>query len=142
MSAIRGKNSRPEMAIRQALHVAGFRYRLHERKLPGNPDIVLPKHKAVVFVHGCFWHKHTCSAFKMPANRQDFWRAKIEGNVARDELAVGKLLNDGWRVAIVWECALRGRNRVGISAAVGALAGWLRDSSSPTIEIGEAVPSN
>jgi DNA mismatch endonuclease, patch repair protein len=140
MSAIRGKDSRPEMAIRKALHAAGFRYRLHDRKLPGNPDIVLPKYKAVVLVHGCFWHKHTCSAFKMPANRQNFWSAKIAGNVARDQVSVAKLLDGGWRVAIVWECALRGRNRIGTSAAVGALAEWLRNSSSRTIEIRETIP--
>lgn len=136
MRAIRGKDTRPEMAVRSALHAAGFRYRLHARELPGKPDIVLPKYRAVVFVHGCFWHQHDCSAFKMPANRQEFWREKIGGNVRRDEAVREKLLNQGWRVALVWECSLRGRNKLSMDGIVSSLSAWL-GSGIASIEIRE-----
>jgi DNA mismatch endonuclease (patch repair protein) len=108
MSGIRGKDTKPEKAIRSALHSAGFRYRIHVSSLPGKPDIVFPKYKAVVFVHGCFWHRHLgCQWSTTPAANASFWRKKFAENVARDARNIEKLKMMGWRVATVWECALR-----------------------------------
>jgi DNA mismatch endonuclease (patch repair protein) len=126
MSGIRGKDTQPEMLVRRALHAAGFRYRLHERTLPGKPDMVFPKYSAVVFIHGCFWHGHDCHLFRMPSTRTEFWQAKIAGNVARDSLAVTRLREIGWRVATVWECALKGREKLHINDIATTLAVWLR----------------
>lgn len=106
MSGIRGKDTKPEMIVRKALHRAGYRYRLHVKDLPGKPDIVLPKHKTVIFVHGCFWHHHDCKKFKWPKTRPEFWREKIQGNVKRDRNAVSDLNKLGWRVFVVWECEI------------------------------------
>ena len=125
MSGIRGKNTKPELLIRKALHARGFRYRLHCKDLPGNPDLCLPKHRAVIFVHGCFWHGHGCHLFKWPKTRPEFWREKIGRNRAVDEAALDRLRSDGWRVAIVWECALKGRERVPFDEVIESLAGWL-----------------
>lgn len=107
MAGIRARNTKPEILIRSLLHASGCRFRLHVDALPGKPDIVLPKYKAVVFVHGCFWHGHGCRFFRWPATRPEFWRTKIERNRANDEKAMAALLAAGWRVAIVWECAIR-----------------------------------
>ncbi|MEP9321505.1 very short patch repair endonuclease [Pseudomonas sp. LABIM340] len=112
MSRIRGRDTKPEMIVRRGLHARGFRYRLQDRKLPGRPDLVFPRYHAVIFVHGCFWHGHDCPMFKLPATRQDFWAAKIASNRARDERATAALLQRGWRVANVWECSVRGANRL------------------------------
>lgn len=133
MSGIRGKDTKPELTIRRGLHALGFRYRLHARELPGRPDLVLAKYRAAIFVHGCFWHGHNCPLFKWPAARKDFWREKIEGNVARDERAVAALLASGWRVAIVWECLLRQKENS--TPAVKELAQWL-GSDDATLELG------
>jgi len=124
MSGIRGKNTKPELTIRKALHARGFRYRLH-CKLPGKPDLCLPKYKAVVFVHGCFWHGHDCHLFKWPSTRPEFWREKIGRNRAVDAAVEAKLLADGWRVATVWECALKGRERLAIDDLTDGLSAWL-----------------
>jgi len=111
MAAIRGKDTKPELMIRRGLHAKGFRYRLQGRGLPGRPDLVLPKYHAVIFVHGCFWHRHDCPMFRWPQTRREFWREKINGNARRDAEAIGFLLDVGWRVGIVWECALTGRGK-------------------------------
>lgn len=124
MSGIRGKNTKPELMIRKALHARGFRYRLH-CDLPGKPDICLPKHRAVIFVHGCFWHGHGCHLFKWPKTRPEFWEAKIERNRQADVEAEAKLLDAGWRVGTVWECALRGRERLSLEELTTRCAGWL-----------------
>lgn len=109
MSGIKGKNSQPEMLVRRLLFASGFRFRLHRRDLPGNPDIVMPGRKIAIFVHGCFWHLHRgCRYAKMPATRARFWKAKLEGNVHRDKRAIQKLQEAGWRVLCVWECSTRG----------------------------------
>jgi DNA mismatch endonuclease (patch repair protein) len=108
MSGIRGKDTKPEMIVRRGLHAMGFRYRLHDKSLPGKPDLVLPKYKAVIFVHGCFWHKHDCKYFKWPKTRPEFWREKILGNVERDLDSIQRLNEKEWRTAVVWECAFRG----------------------------------
>ena len=111
MSRIRGTKTKPEIALRRGLHAAGLRYRLHVRVLPGTPDIVLPKYRAVIQVNGCFWHGHRCALFKMPETRQPFWAAKIAANAARDVRTTQALHDLGWRVLVVWECALKGPAR-------------------------------
>lgn len=127
MSGIRGRDTRPEMLIRCLLHRRGFRFRLHACDLPGKPDLVLPRYHAVVFVHGCFWHGHDCRYFKWPSTRPEFWREKIGRNQANDQRAREALLAAGWRVGIVWECAVRGRGR-DLEAVAAALAGWLQSN--------------
>lgn len=128
MSGIRGKNTQPEILIRHGLHRIGFRYRLHGSKLPGRPDIVLPKYKAVILVHGCFWHGHDCRYFKLPSTRTDFWHGKIDGNRARDGRNTDSLLTAGWRVCIVWECAVRGRD-ADTEKVCNKVARWIRGKS-------------
>lgn len=108
MAAIRSTNTRPERRVRSALHAMGFRFRLHRKDLPGRPDIVLPKHRTVIFVHGCFWHCHRCKyGSVVPATRADFWAAKRAGNVARDRKHRARLRREGWRVIVLWECEVR-----------------------------------
>jgi DNA mismatch endonuclease (patch repair protein) len=107
MSGIRGRNTKPELVVRRYLHRAGLRYRLHVKSLPGRPDIVLARHRAVVFVHGCFWHRHPgCRFAYSPKSREDFWRAKLDGNAQRDAVVVEALSRLGWRVFVLWECEL------------------------------------
>lgn len=132
MSGIRGRNTKPEILIRSLLHRHGFRFRLHARDLPGKPDIVLPRYHAVIFVHGCFWHGHDCPLFKWPGTRPDFWRDKIGRNRANDHKAREALLASEWRVAIVWECAIRGASK-NTKAVAQSLADWLQ-GSAPFIE--------
>lgn len=134
MAGIRGKNTKPELMVRSGLHAKGFRFRLHGRKLPGKPDLVFPGRRAVIFVHGCFWHGHNCHLFKWPSSREAFWREKIEGNRERDAKAIEKLLAEGWRVLVVWECALKGRERRTQEEVINEVADWLR-SERPTEEI-------
>ena len=106
MAAILGKNTKPELIVRRSLHRAGLRFRLHI-KLPGRPDIVLPKHKTVIFVHGCFWHRHDCPNGRvMPATRRDFWKAKLEGNAERDRRNQVILTTTGWHIHTIWECEI------------------------------------
>ena len=109
MSRIRAKNTKPEMTVRRLLWASGYRYRLHRKDLPGNPDIVLSRYSAAIYVHGCFWHRHGCHATTIPATRREFWLAKFRENVIRDSRNVAALTNDNWRVMIVWECSLRGK---------------------------------
>ncbi|MBT9332239.1 very short patch repair endonuclease [Paracidobacterium acidisoli] len=108
MSAIRGRNTKPEVRVRSVLHGMGFRFRLHRKDLPGKPDIVLAKHRTVIFVHGCFWHCHSCKyGSVVPATRSDFWAAKRTGNVTRDQAHAAALEAQGWRVLTLWECEVR-----------------------------------
>jgi len=113
MAAIKGQNTRPEMIVRHYLHSKGFRYRLHSRNLPGKPDLTMPKFNAVVFVHGCFWHRHNrCRFATMPSSNTEFWGKKLTGNKERDKARKTDLRKLGWRVLTVWECGLRSsRNR-------------------------------
>jgi DNA mismatch endonuclease (patch repair protein) len=107
MSRIKGKDTKPELIVRSLLHKMGYRFRLHVTDLPGRPDIVLPKYKTVIFVHGCFWHQHKgCKKSTTPTNRREFWAAKLEGNAARDKRHRGALEKLGWRCLVVWECQL------------------------------------
>lgn len=110
MSRIRSTNTKPEVLVRSALHRAGFRFRLYTKGLPGRPDIVLPKHGVVIFVHGCFWHRHGCALSSEPATRRRFWQSKFDANVARDKRNTRALRRLGWRVLTVWECSLRTRS--------------------------------
>ncbi|MEM7061112.1 MAG: very short patch repair endonuclease [Pseudomonadota bacterium] len=134
MSGIRGKDTKPEMIIRRGLHALGFRYRLHDGRLPGRPDLILRSRKAVIFVHGCFWHGHDCHLFRLPGTRQEFWKAKIDGNRQRDRQAEANLRSGGWRVALIWECAMRGRGRIALDRILDDLATWLR-GDSPVLDI-------
>ncbi len=109
MSRVGQKDTCPEMKLRKSLHQLGLRYRLHDKKLPGSPDIVFPRFKAALFVHGCFWHRHGCKATTMPEANADFWRKKFNENIARDRRYIEALQNADWRVAVVWECSLKGK---------------------------------
>jgi DNA mismatch endonuclease (patch repair protein) len=108
MSRIKGKDTKPEMLVRKFLFSKGFRYRLHDKKLPGKPDIVLPKYKTVIFIHGCFWHGHEgCKYYVVPKSRTEWWLEKIGRNIVNDEKAVNVLLVLGWKIIVMWECDLR-----------------------------------
>ena len=129
MAGIRGKDTKPEMLIRRALHARGFRYRLHCKDLPGKPDICLPKYRAVIFVHGCFWHGHGCHLFKWPKTREEFWRTKIGRNREVDDESILRLHAGGWRTATVWECSLKGRARKNVTELASQLDQWLRSEA-------------
>lgn len=124
MSGIRGKNTKPEIIIRSQLHRLGFRFRIHNTKLPGKPDIVLKKYRAVIFIHGCFWHRHLCHLFKWPKTHPDFWKKKINNNHARDKKILDQLIELNWRICVVWECAIKGSKK-NIPSTVGAITEWL-----------------
>lgn len=105
MSAVHGKNTAPELTVRKTLHALGFRFRLHRKDLPGKPDIVLPKYRTCIFVHGCFWHQHPkCKRATRPSSNVEFWNEKLDGNVARDKENIRTLKRLGWRVLVIWEC--------------------------------------
>jgi len=134
MAGIRGRDTKPEVLIRKALHARGFRYRLNVRKLPGTPDLVFPGLRAVIFAHGCFWHKHDCHLFKWPSTRPEFWRNKINGNVERDRTALESLESLGWRTGIVWECAIKGKTRLPFDSVIDHCCEWL-SSDDPHLEV-------
>lgn len=126
MSGIRNKDTKPEVALRKALHGRGLRYKLHDRSLPGRPDLVFPSRHAVVLVNGCFWHAHEgCPYFKLPATRPEFWQQKLTANRQRDLRNLSLLQDAGWRVAVVWECA----TRKDFASTVDQLESWLRGTS-------------
>jgi DNA mismatch endonuclease (patch repair protein) len=106
MAAVRGRNTGPERSVRAALFAAGYRYRLHRRDLPGAPDIVLPRFRVAVLVHGCFWHGHECPRGRRPASNTEFWNRKLDGNIARDQANQAALRAAGWQVVVIWQCAL------------------------------------
>jgi len=127
MSGIKGKNTKPELKVRKALHAKGFRFRLHLKNLPGKPDIVLPKYRAVIFVHGCFWHMHDCHLFKWPSTRPEFWRDKISGNKVKDGDNLSILKYRGWRILTIWECALKGKEKLDLDDLLGQIVNWIRE---------------
>lgn len=129
MRGIRGTNTKPEIIIRRMLHAGGYRFRLHTPGLPGRPDIVLPRHRAVVLVHGCFWHGHDCALFRLPATRAAFWSGKINRNRENDGKVALALRAAGWRVAIVWECALKGKARLAPERLAARLLTWIESGS-------------
>lgn len=134
MSGIRAKNTKPELVLRRALHAWGLRYVLHRRDLPGKPDIVFPRWRAALFVHGCFWHGHDCGLHKSPGSHTEFWREKVESNRNRDVRAEAHLRGVGWRVGTVWECSMRGKSRQTPEQLAKRVADWL-DSQLDTLEI-------
>lgn len=132
MAGIQSKNTKPETIIRKGLHARGFRYSLHPKRIPGKPDIVLPKWRVVVFVHGCFWHKHGCRLSKIPSSNTAFWETKLTANHRRDERVKQELAAAGWRTAVVWECATRGKVAAeSLPALLDGLAIWIRDLAAP-----------
>ena len=135
MSRIRGRDTKPEMLVRRGLHAYGFRYRLQVRELPGRPDLTFPRYRAVIFVHGCFWHGHDCPMFTLPSTRREFWETKIAGNRARDERAVASLLESGWRIANVWECSLRGPARLPAGDVINQCRSFLLSEEVTLIHI-------
>jgi len=141
MAAIRGADTKPEYIIRRGLHSRGFRYRLHDRKLPGRPDLVLPKFQAVIFVNGCFWHAHDCPLFQWPKTREDFWKAKIRGNAERDRKNAKSLIASGRRVATIWECALKGARKIPQIQVIDSLVEWIV-SDKATLAIEGIEPIN
>lgn len=141
MAGIRSKDTNPELIIRRGLHALGFRFRLHDRKLAGQPDMVLPRYRAVVFIHGCFWHGHDCPLFWWPKTREDFWREKIGRNRERDAEAEGHLEHTGWRVLKIWECSMRGVGRIGAELVLSMAARWLL-SEAGTGEIRGTIRAN
>lgn len=124
MSRIKGKDTQPELIIRSLLHKAGFRYRIHASELPGKPDIVLKKYNAVIFINGCFWHRHDCKYFKWPKSNSVFWKEKIQKNVLNDEENMEKLTQMKWRICIIWECALKTSSEI-IAKKVNVIESWL-----------------
>ena len=125
MSKIRGKDTKPEILVRKILHASGFRFRLHHSQLPGKPDIVLAKHRAIILVHGCFWHGHTCHIFKPPKTRAEFWRQKINKNQTRDADMLTRYKELGWKTLVVWECSLQGKTNLAAIELEKQLEHWL-----------------
>lgn len=136
MASVRTSGTKPELLVRTALLAGGYRYRLGEnyrelgRKLPGKPDIVLPGRKTVIFVHGCFWHRHDCHFFVWPKTRAEFWKTKLNRNHQRDVKQQSALLSEGWRVGVVWECALRGKHQLSEEVLAHKLRSWLEDADA------------
>jgi DNA mismatch endonuclease (patch repair protein) len=129
MSSIRATNTKPEVMLRKGLHSRGIRFRLHDRKLPGKPDLVFPKYNAILLVNGCFWHGHDCHLFKWPSTRDSFWKTKINRNKEVDLRTLDRLQNDGWRTGIVWECAIKGRTKLKSETVISICEKWLRGRS-------------
>ena len=127
MAGIRGKNTKPELIIRSGLHHLGFRFRLHDKRLPGKPDLAFPKYRAVIQVQGCFWHGHDCHLFKWPSTRPEFWKAKITGNRERDVRNLQALEEIGWRALMIWECALKSSTRIPIEQVLTEASHWLKE---------------
>ena len=125
MAAIKGKNTKPELWLRKRLHALGFRYRLNVKDLPGKPDIVLPKYKAAIFVNGCFWHMHDCDVFRLPSTRTEWWYEKLSKNQQRDINNQDELIQSGWRVLVVWECAIKGRRKLPEDKLISDIQEWL-----------------
>ena len=137
MSSVGQKDTGPEILLRHSLHKAGLRYRLHDRTLPGSPDLVFPRFKAVVFVHGCYWHSHGCYKSTVPKSRRDFWEDKFRANRERDERNAMLLRKRGWRVLTVWECVLVGKHALSPDEVVARTRAWLSGAN----EQGE-IPEN
>ena len=125
MSQIKGKNTKPELIVRSELHKLGLRFRIHYKSLPGKPDIVLPKYKTVVFVHGCFWHHHNCKYFQWPKSNREFWERKINRNITRDIEVIEQLIQLDWRVLQIWECCIRGKSEQQISKTMKSAYKWI-----------------
>lgn len=125
MSKVKSKDTIPEKLVRLALFKRGFRYRIHYDKLPGKPDIVLPKYHAVIFINGCFWHGHDCKAGKLPSSNIEFWKDKIKGNKERDLRTTKNLNSNGFKVLTIWECALKGKNKKKFDVFINETENWI-----------------
>lgn len=135
MAGIKGKNTKGEVLIRKGLHNLGFRYQLHRKDLPGNPDLVFPKYKSIIFVNGCFWHAHDCHLFKWPSTRPEFWEKKISENKIRDCKNIVACTEMGWKVLIIWECSYKGKTKRKLEEVLQTAAKWiLYDTSNAEIE--------
>lgn len=130
MSAVKSKNTKPELMVRKALHGLGFRYSLHNKQLPGKPDLVFRKYNAAMFINGCFWHGHDCPAFSWPKTREEFWRNKISANMVRDQNNCRDLSDLGWRRATIWECSLRGKRKPDFEEVISVISTWLKTDKS------------
>jgi DNA mismatch endonuclease (patch repair protein) len=139
MASVGQKDTGAELLLRRALHKIGLRYRLHDRSLPGSPDVIFSRFHAVVFVHGCYWHSHGCYRSTVPKSRHEFWAEKFEANRSRDERNVRLLHDSGWRVLTVWECALRGKNALPPHKVAGEVRAWLRGTDRQGQVSGNAV---
>ncbi|OWY26929.1 very short patch repair endonuclease [Herbaspirillum robiniae] len=132
MANIRSKDTKPEMAVRRYLHANGFRYRLHDRQLPGKPDLSLPKYRTVIFVHGCFWHQHeSCNRAYMPSSRKEIWQNKFANNKRRDVRVIQELGELGWRVIVIWECGLA---KSSTATSLDWLPAKIKQSEEPFLE--------
>ncbi len=134
MSAIKGKDTKPEIQIRKLLHSMGYRYRLHVKELPGKPDIVLPKYKVVIQINGCFWHKHECHLFKWPSTRTEFWKNKLNKNAENDRKNIFSLQYQGWRILTIWECALKGKKKIQINEIVELITHFINSEETSWLE--------
>lgn len=126
MALVKGKDTKPEINIRKALFSRGFRYRLHDRKLFGSPDLIFPRYKAIIFIHGCFWHNHGCRNGRLPASNVDFWEKKLTQNSLRDQKNIAKLKKLGWKVLIIWSCSLKGKNKVPSEIFLEETINWIK----------------
>lgn len=130
MSHVKSKDTKPELIIRKALYARGFRYRLHDKKLPGKPDLVLNKYNAVIFINGCFWHGHKgCGRSRLPSSRKVYWHTKIKRNIERDMETIKSLSDSGHRILIIWECSLEGKNKLPFDELMDEVEQWLHDGS-------------
>lgn len=141
MASVRQKDTGAEILLRSALHKSGFRYRLHDKKLPGSPDLVFPRFGAVIFVHGCYWHSHGCYKSTVPKSNRAFWAEKFAANRNRDERNIGLLLKNGWRVMIVWECALLGKTAMSVQELTRRVHAWLHSPNAQGQVSGRVVRS-
>lgn len=140
MSKISSKNTKPEIILRKALFEKGYRYRINYKKLPGSPDIVLPKYKTVIFVHGCFWHAHpNCKDAHLPKTNIEFWRNKINSNIERDKRTTQQLMSLGWNIIIVWECEIKKKNMASLISGIISSLSQERSKSGLTIKIYDDV---
>ncbi len=138
MAGIRSKDTGPELEIRKKLFAKRFRYRLHDRRLPGKPDIVLPRYGAVIFFHGCFWHAHDCHLFRLPSSRVAFWEKKLLRNAEKDRESRDELKELGWRIMTIWECSFRGPGKKRdkeIDAIIATAVQWLQSGKNDDIEV-------
>lgn len=135
MAGIKYKDTKGELLIRKSLHAMGFRYQLHRKDIPGRPDLVFPKFRAVIFINGCFWHAHNCHLFKWPSSRPDFWQKKITSNKNRDERNYLKCIELGWKILVIWECAFKGKTKRSLGELANTTQNWLLyDSQNAEIE--------
>lgn len=140
MAGIKSKNTKPELVVRKALHARGYRFRLHGTDISGKPDVIMKKYRTVIFVHGCFWHGHTgCKLFRVPKSRTEFWLNKIKTNIDRDCRQMTELTEEGWKVLVIWECAIRNKKNDAIALVLERVENFLSDQNSQYLEIRQTL---